>query len=395
MTESMTDHTPTPAFFDSAGCDPAEFEAIVSVTTQLSDYPYAVDVDQEVLVYDAVGLRTATESPAGRRSVMAELAAALRVGPGVVVIRDAVELGVVSRVTHAFEQLIQLQHAAGSAVGDHFAVPGANDRVWNALEKLALLDPGAFVDYYANDMIALACLAWLGPGYQVTSQVNVVNPGGAAQSPHRDYHLGFMSDEQAAAIPAHAHLLSAALTLQGAVAHCEMPVATGPTKLLPHSHKYPAGYVAWRRTDFSEYFEQHYVQQPLAAGDAMFFNPALFHAAGPNVTGDVRRMANLLQVSSAMGRAMESVDRARIIRATYSALRARVAVGWPADSVANAVAACAEGYAFPTNLDRDPPLSGLAPASQADLVHQALAEGWTESQLDDALDALDVRRRTG
>ena len=40
-------------------------------------------------------------------------------------------------------------------------------------------DPEAFVDYYANDILALVSDAWLGPGYQVTSQVNVVNPGGA------------------------------------------------------------------------------------------------------------------------------------------------------------------------------------------------------------------------
>ena len=30
------------------------------------------------------------------------------------------------------------------------------------------------------------------------------------------------------------------LTLQGAVAHCDMPVESGPTMLLPHSHKYIA-----------------------------------------------------------------------------------------------------------------------------------------------------------
>ena len=32
----------------------------------------------------------------------------------------------------------------------------------------------------------------------------------------------------------------------------------------------------------------------------MFFNPALFHGAGTNRTSDVRRMANLLQISSAL-----------------------------------------------------------------------------------------------
>jgi len=79
-------------------------------------------------------------------------------------------------------------------------------------------DPEAFVDYYANDIVSLASTSWLGPGYQVTSQVNVVNPGGAGQTVHRDYHLGFQSPKTSAEFPAHVHALSPVLTLQGAVA---------------------------------------------------------------------------------------------------------------------------------------------------------------------------------
>ena len=53
------------------------------------------------------------------------------------------------------------------------------------------------------------------------------------------------------------------------------------------------------------------MQLPLPKGDAAFFNPALFHGAGTNVSRDIQRVANLLQVSSAFGRAMETVDRDR------------------------------------------------------------------------------------
>src|SRR5207302_705685 len=79
------------------------------------------------------------------------------------------------------EATIAEQKAAGVVGGDHFATPGANDRVWGALDKFALRDPEAFAAYYANDVIALVSEAWLGRGYQITSQVNVVNPGGKAQ----------------------------------------------------------------------------------------------------------------------------------------------------------------------------------------------------------------------
>ena len=57
--------------------------------------------------------------------------------------------------------------------------------------------------------------------------------------------------------------ISPMLTLQGAVAHCQMPVESGPTMYLPHSQKYEAGYLAWRRRDFIEYFERNHVQLPL------------------------------------------------------------------------------------------------------------------------------------
>src|SRR6185369_14988959 len=108
------------------------------------------------------------------------------------------DLAVVDRATEAFLAQIEAEKATGASGGDHFAKPGANDRVWGALDKLAVADPEVFADYYANDVIALVSESWLGPDYQVTSQVNVVNPGGQAQIAHRDYHLGFMD---AAAAP--------------------------------------------------------------------------------------------------------------------------------------------------------------------------------------------------
>jgi ectoine hydroxylase-related dioxygenase (phytanoyl-CoA dioxygenase family) len=248
-----------------------------------------------------------------------------------------------------------------------------------------------FAAYYANPILAAVAEAWLGPAYQVTSQVNVVNPGGEAQSAHRDYHLGFQAASDAARFPAHVHRLSPALTLQGAVAHCDMPLATGPTLYLPYSQSYEPGYLAFNRPEFRAFFAEHHVQLPLAKGDGAFFNPALFHAAGHNRTGDVRRMANLLQVSSAFGRAMESVDRVRMSAALYPALAGS---GLSGAEIACAVAACAEGYSFPTNLDRDPPLGGLVPQTQQALMLRALAEGWPAERFAAALAVQAEKRLT-
>ncbi|MFJ8149534.1 phytanoyl-CoA dioxygenase family protein [Streptomyces sp. NPDC096048] len=369
-------------------CDLDTFRALVERPTDPADHPRARAVERNVPVYEAGRLRD-------DRETAAELVRALADGPGIVVLAGAFpDPSVVDRATAVFDALIAQQRASGATAGDHFAAPGANDRVWNALEKAALHDAEAFADYYANDALALVARAWLGPGYQVTSQVNVVNPGGTAQTVHRDYHLGFLSNEVAAAYPAHVHRLSPVLTLQGAVAHRDMPVESGPTMYLPHSQKYVPGYLAWRLPEFRACFEAHHVQLPLAKGDAVFFNPALFHAAGTNRSTDIRRMANLLQISSAFGRAMETVDREAVANAVYPVLLKRRGEGVGERWLENVVAASAEGYPFPTNLDSDPPVDGLAPPSQADVVRRALREEWTPEALREVLRAGRERRES-
>ena len=239
----------------------------------------------------------------------------------------------------------------------------------------------------ANPVIDLACRAWLGPGYQIATQVNQVRPGGKAQAPHRDYHLGFMTAEQMAEYPDQIHLTGPTLILQGGVAHVDMSPESGTTKLLPHSQRYKPGYIAAMVPAFRDYFEQHHVQLPLAKGDAIFFSPALFHAGGENRTSDVVRMVNLIQTASAFARHMEEIDRTAMVRAVYPYLGSLTKA-----ECAAVIAATADGYPFPTNLDTDPPLGGLAPESQQGLVARAVEEGWDQVTLDAALLAQKAKR---
>ncbi len=381
-------------WLSAADCDITEFAALVGRTVSRADYPFAADVVQNVPLYTRADVLEAAARPETRKALLAEWVEAMSDGPGVVAFRGAfADLGVIDRTTEIFHAIIAEQHATGTGGGDHFARPGANDRIWNALEKLCLSDADAFIAYYANEIVALVSEAWLGPAYQITSQINVVNPGGAAQSAHRDYHLGFQTAATIERYPAHVHRLSPVLTLQGAVAHCDMPLESGPTLYLPFSQTYLPGYLATGLDAFKRYFDEHHVQLPLDKGDAVFFNPALFHGAGNNRSADIRRMANLLQVSSAYGRAMESVDRTRMSAALYPALKRMVESGAVDQAgAANVIAASAEGYSFPTNLDSDPPIGGLAPETQQALFHRALAGGWETTQFTEALAAQAAKR---
>ena len=375
-------------------CDIEAFRAEVERRTNLADYPYASSCDQNVLIYNSADLIAACGNAEARRAALAEICEALATGPGVAVFKRAfADTAAVDVASTVFDEIIEEQHRSNSGGGDHFAKPGANDRIWNSLEKHCLKAPENFAAYYGNAIIALVSEAWLGPNYQMTAQVNRVNPGGAAQSAHRDYHLGFQTAAVIEQYPVHVHKLSPVLTLQGAVAHCDMPLESGPTLFLPYSQTYVPGYLALNRPEFRAYFDEHHVQLPLEKGDVVFFNPALFHAAGNNRSTDIRRVANLLQVSSAFGRAMETVDRLTMSATLYPALKALLAKGKLTEAeAANAIASCAEGYSFPTNLDRDPPLGGLAPKTQAQLMREALAAGTSEQDFQSALDAQAKRK---
>lgn len=382
----------SPAWFRAEDCNLADFEALCLQQLTAADVPRATEISKNVALYDAAALRPKLGEPAARADLQAEWARLLRWGGGVFVIRGAwPDTAPIDAATAIYDRIIAAERLTGTG-GDHFAAKGANDRVWNALQKLCQADPVVYARYFANPFLQAASEAWLGPNYQVTAQVNLVRPGGAAQQAHRDYHLGFQTADVAASYPAHVHDLSPVLTLQGGIAHVDIPVEAGPTKLLPFSQTYRAGYAAWRQPAFRAYFEDHFVQLPLAKGDAIFFNPALFHAGGANHTAEVQRLVNLVQVSSAFGRAIETVDRTAMCRLLYPVL-ASGAAGLTPDEVTAAITATAEGYPFPTNLDSDPPVGGLAPQSQAALMTRALAEGMSAANFEAALDAQAARRR--
>src|SRR5882757_2847646 len=166
---------------------------------------YAAKSVQGIPVYECSCLEEVGSSDAERPQLLSEWAGVLRDGAGVFVLKRAfADTGCVDEATAIFESIIEAEKKSGPAA-DHFAKAGANDRIWNAQEKLCLTAPEVFTRYFSNRWLPAAAEAWLGPCFQVTSQVNVVRPGGEAQQAHRDYHLSFQSAEVAASFPAHVH----------------------------------------------------------------------------------------------------------------------------------------------------------------------------------------------
>ncbi|CAG8289319.1 unnamed protein product [Penicillium salamii] len=399
----------TPRLYSPATPQLAEFKSICAQTTQKETYPLAAEISSNIPIYDLSALGSITASLLN--SLQDEWHHILHQGPGVYVLRSMYapsKYGSTLEATNkAFDAIVARERASSTKKGDHFAAGGTNDRIWNAFSKHALQDPASFVDYYSNPWLAIVSESWLGPDYRITAQVNAVHPGGAAQESHRDYHLGFQEERACQRFPAATQLTSQFLTLQGAVAHSDTPVASGPTRFLPYSQTYKPGYLAWRKSEFREFFNESYVALPLELGDGVFFNPALFHAAGANEMSSedgFRRVANLLQISSAFGKPMETVDSVPLIEKTWELMKSRFKeagmVASELDPEAYSLAqrelralvqAVAEGYPFPTNLDQRPPApSGMAPESEQDIVLRGLEGGWTTGEIVAALEQMHV-----
>lgn len=355
------------------------------------NYPLSAGCKDNIPIYDLSQYNVEDNKLCGR--LQDEWHHVLLSGPGVFILRNFMQDdGLLDRVNDVYNTIIEKERATSK--GDHFAAAGSNSRIWNSFQKHAERHPESFVHYYSNPWLVKVSEAWLGTAYQITAQVNVVHPSGKPQMAHRDYHLGFQTNEGSARFPKSMHMASQHLTLQGAVAHSDMPLISGPTRFLPFSQLFEEGFMAYRLPEFSDYFEKHWVSAPLHKGDAVFFNPALFHAAGQNDSTDIERSANLLQVSSAFGRTMETIN-----------TKAMVEQAWPhvvmmhkdkgrCSRVEAAIKAIASGYPFPTNLDhRQPQSNGMAPESEQEVLWKALEQGWTHERTMDELEKIRVDSR--
>lgn len=358
-------------------------------------YQQASSIRNNVPIYDIPPHRALDQTQ--RSSLQDEWYHVLCRGPGVFVTKGLFQdHHLIDRTTSVLKGIISLESSSGNSQGDHFAGTGNNDRIWNSLGKHAVADPASFVRYYSNPWLSSVCNSWLGPGYRITAQANNTKPGAEAQVCHRDYHLGFLSKEDCFQFPRTAHVFSQFLTLQGAVAHVDVPLNSGPTRLLPFSQTFEPGYVAHQLPEFREYFLNNYVELPLEKGDGIFFNPALFHGAGENQSTDIQRMVNLLQVSSAFGKPMESLDSLTMVKSTWDDASQLFKDTGLSEEIEALLPVLGESYPFPTNLDVQRPNAGnLAPGSEVDIIRNALVRGSSLAEVLQALENHSANRKAG
>ncbi|MGB1804367.1 MAG: phytanoyl-CoA dioxygenase family protein [Candidatus Pseudothioglobus sp.] len=359
-------------YFSDSDIDYDELISICSQETIEANYPLSDSISNNVVIYDAKDFRSFVGNIEEEIKLKTEMHHVLESGPGVFVVRNLYNEDVIDESNAIFEKIVKNE---SNSSNDHFAA-GTNTRIWNSFQKVAMENQEAFINYYSNDLVKIIAESWCGPNSQMTAQVNIVRPGGEMQKPHRDYHLGFQENEVVEKFPISIHRLSNYLTLQGGVAHTDMPLETGPTVVLPYSQQYDLGYLTWRDTKFADFFNKYSVQNSMSKGDGIFFNPAIFHAAGANITNNFHRIGNLLQISSAFGKTMEHIDYIKIITHIYPSLLDHIKNKTLSERLIENVLICAtDGYAFPTNLDSDKNSdSKLQGMSMFDLTKQSLLD---------------------
>ena len=359
-------------YFSDSDIDYDELISICSQETIEANYPLSDSISNNVVIYDAKDFRSFVGNIEEEIKLKTEMHHVLESGPGVFVVRNLYNEDVIDESNAIFEKIVKNE---SNSSNDHFAA-GTNTRIWNSFQKVAMENQEAFINYYSNDLVKIIAESWCGPNSQMTAQVNIVRPGGEMQKPHRDYHLGFQENEVVEKFPISIHRLSNYLTLQGGVAHTDMPLESGPTVVLPYSQQYDLGYLTWRDTNFADFFNKYSVQNSMSKGDGIFFNPAIFHAAGANTTNNFQRIGNLLQISSAFGKTMEHIDYIKIITHIYPSLLDHIKNKTLSERLIENILICAtDGYAFPTNLDSDKNSdSKLQGMSMFDLTKQSLLD---------------------
>jgi hypothetical protein len=159
--------------------------------------------------------------------------------------------------------------------------------------------------------------------------------------------MGFFSPEKCVKFPRLLQIANKTMTLQGAVAHSDMPLPSGPTRFLPFSQLSEAGYMARCRDEFQQLFQEHYVSIALEKGVGIFFNPWILHAAGNNVTTDFYRSAQLIQVNSIFGKPSEWINAVPIVHKWGEVMRDKYRKEGMSPEIKALIQAVGDGYQFP------------------------------------------------
>ena len=133
-------------YYNPEICNLVDFLEIINQKMVDASVPYASEVKKNIPIYDISALQNVIANDKLKRELMAEWAWVLRESAGAIVLRNAYQdTSPIDEATKLYEQIISNEKQKSGGGADHFAAAGANDRIWNSLQKLCESSPDVFL----------------------------------------------------------------------------------------------------------------------------------------------------------------------------------------------------------------------------------------------------------
>ena len=140
-----------PGYYHSGECNLADFKKTVDQKLDIGSVPNAAEINKNIPIYNIEDLQNALQSDELKFELMAEWAWILRESSGAIVLRNAYkDTTVIDEATKLYEDIIADEKLKSGGGADHFAAAGANDRIWNSLQKLCESSPDVFLRYFVR-----------------------------------------------------------------------------------------------------------------------------------------------------------------------------------------------------------------------------------------------------
>lgn len=224
--------------------------------------------------------------------------------------------------------------------------------------------------------------------------------------------LSHVPTEHIPSYPIMSQMASQLQTLQGAVAHTDMPLECGPTRLAPFSHQFQKGYMALKNPEYISIVDKYMSQLPLKRGDAIIFNPACFHQPGINTTENARE-ACLFQIANTWTVHMVLIDRKEMAKSVWPVMKrwakqaekpGQINGGGKPHKTQHQldalISATCEDTTYSVNWrvgkvskHKNEKTDVQATQTQVQAIHAALKEGWDDDKVYKTLDEIAARTR--
>ena len=142
----------SPGYYHPEECNLVDFQKIIDQNLAIDAVPNAKEIQNNIPIYDIEELKVFFKDEVLKNELMAEWAWVLRESSGVIVLRNAYrDTSAIDEATQLYQGIIADEKIKNGGGADHFAAAGANDRIWNSLQKLCESSPDVFLRYFANE----------------------------------------------------------------------------------------------------------------------------------------------------------------------------------------------------------------------------------------------------